>query len=503
MAKATTTIKQTLNHEPDHGLWFAENAVLFNRVCAFYFDVIAAHEKLLDLPNKEALPALEKLTHATASNPTPIMPLSEVAEDIPAMFRRAAINAALGSARSFYSHRARWQKAKEKAEAKGKGKQFHERPPVPPRTWNKSVPLYAGMWKERTDSSMVLKVWTGTCWSWVKVRMTGRDLPRGVEIGSPQLIRKGNQWSLHTPVEKQFKSPGKIEKQVTTNPETRICSVDLNMGEQIAVCTIQTVEGSTLATTFIGGGQRVSGFRKKQLGRIARNRHKTGIIAEGEQDNVHLWKKIRNVDEQTAHFVSNRIVTFAQEQEATILVFEHLGNLKPAKGKYSKRSNDKRAYWMKGRIFKYAKYKAYNAGILTSRVSPRNTSRECARCHRLIARYTEGQPAEGYTMGAPLASCEGCHMRGHADRNASLVIGQRVVARHQNPQEKPPTPLLTKREPKGSGVALPQEVKSRKKPSLSQARHGDSNEHGTAQESETRMVGSAQDIPHQLRFSFE
>jgi hypothetical protein len=32
------------------------------------------------------------------------MPLSEIAQDIPAMFRRAAISSALGSARSFYAH---------------------------------------------------------------------------------------------------------------------------------------------------------------------------------------------------------------------------------------------------------------------------------------------------------------------------------------------------------------------------------------------------------------
>ena len=63
------------------------------------------------------------------------MPLCEVQENIPAMFRRAAINAALGSARSFYSHLARWQKSKEKAEAKGK--KCKDCPPVPPRSWNK------------------------------------------------------------------------------------------------------------------------------------------------------------------------------------------------------------------------------------------------------------------------------------------------------------------------------------------------------------------------------
>ncbi len=191
------------------------------------------------------------------------------------------------------------------------------------------------------------------------------------------------------PLEKQFKSPGKIEKQIKTAASTCLCAVDLNINEQLAVCTIRTVEGSTLATLFIGGGQRVSGFRKKLLGRLACNRKQTGILAQGEQDNADLWRKIRNKDEPLAHLVSSRIVQFAKEHEATLLVFEHLGNLKPEKGKYSKRGNSKRAFWMKGRIFKYCKYKAYSASILTSRVSPRNTSRECARCHSMVARYTE------------------------------------------------------------------------------------------------------------------
>src|SRR5207245_4900927 len=108
---------------------------------------------------------------------------------------------------------------------------------------------------------------------------------------------------------------------------------------------------------------------------------------------------------------------------------------------------------MKGRILRYAKYKAYHAGILTSRVNPRNTSRECARCHSLGARYAEGQPAEGYTYGAPLVACHQCGMRGNADRNASLVIGQRLTQRYQK-QEKPLSALLAKRETKVYGVVL-------------------------------------------------
>ena len=266
MAKAMKTIKESLNYPPQCAEYFTANQALFNRVVAFYFEVLQAHEGVLDLTTKEALTALETLTHATEKNPSPMLPLTEIAEGIPAMFRRAAINAALGSARSFSSSLKKWRTRKEKVQTKqgrkgAKKKAFRERPPVPPRRWNKSVPLYAGMWKERTGSSILLKVWTGTCWSWVKVRTLSRALPAGFEVGSPSLVRKGRLWWLHTPIEKTFTSPPKIAEQLTT-AETRICAVDLNLDEHLAVCTVQTVEGTILATRFIGRGREIAGFRR-------------------------------------------------------------------------------------------------------------------------------------------------------------------------------------------------------------------------------------------------
>src|SRR6185369_2811750 len=141
--------------------------------------------------------------------------------------------------------------------------------------------------------------------------LQGRDIPDGWEIESPQLVLHGSQWWLHTPLTQAFKSPGKVEKQLTTNPDVHICSVDLNIEKHLAVCTIQTVEGTVLATRFIGGGKELHGFRKQLLGRIARKRGKTGIIAENEQDNAALWAKVRHLDEQAAHRVSCRIVDFA------------------------------------------------------------------------------------------------------------------------------------------------------------------------------------------------
>ncbi len=499
--KATKTIKQALAYKPQHTVWFAATQDLFNRVVAFYFGVIQAHPGILELPDKEALTALERLTHATKQNPHPVMPLSAIAHDLPAMFRRAALHAALGSAHSFYTHLAKWRKRKERASLKGKP--FTIRPPVPPRSWNTSVTCYQGMWKHGDGAALLLKLWTGSSWAWVKVRVSGRSLPEEWQAKSPQLVRHGSQWWVHTPIQRDMERPKKVETQITTNPGIRICAVDLNINEHLAVCTVQTVEGTVLATRFIGGGKQLHGLRKRQLGRIARKRSKTGIIAEGEQDNVHLWTKVRALDEDAAHLVSHRIVEFAMAHGAAILVFEHLGHFQPEKGKYSRRANSKRSYWLRGRIFRYAKYKAWNEGIVTCRVNPRNTSRDCARCGALVARYAAGQSAQGYTPGAPLVFCPACQLRGNADRNASMVIGKRLLARYQNrsPQEKPSTPLATERSTKVEGNVRSQDAGRRGGPSTVPARHGTSVEHGTTQDTLSGMEESVSGIPHQLQRS--
>ena len=499
MAKATKTIQQTLSYKPTHATWFRETHLLYNRVVAFYFEIVNAHEGLLELSNKEALTALETLTHATLDNPEPAFPLTYIADSIPAMFRRAAINAAMGSARSFFSSLKKWRNKKAKVEAKGKT--CADRPPVAPRTWNKCVSFYAGMYKDRTDTSILLKVWTGASWAWVKVHTLGRDVENGFELGSPSLIRKGNTWWMHTPIEKSFTGPSKIAIQIT-NSTTVLCGIDLNIGDNIAVCTIQTVEGAILATKFIKGGNRLHGFRKRQLGVIARNRSRTGTIAEGEQDNKAQWTRIHNVDEAVSHRLSIRIVQFAKQYGARILVFEHLSNLKPTKGKYSKRGNEKRAYWMKGRIFSYAKYKAWNESTLTSRVNPRNTSRECARCHAPIIRYAQGMPEEGYIIGTPLMVCPECGKRDNADRNASLVIGQRLLKRYQ---EKPLTSVVRQqKETKVSGATLSQDAKNTKHPSrVAVQRHGERRGHGTAQRETGTMETVSRSIPTQLRLLHE
>ena len=101
---------------------------------------------------------------------------------------------------------------------------------------------------------------------------------------------------------------------------------------------------------------------------------KTGIIHQGFSANK--WQKLPNREIEFSRAVARELVEFAFFNQCSVMVFEHLVNLKPCRGKYSRRSNQKRAYWLKSRVFNQTKDIAYrDYGILTTRVNPRDTSR--------------------------------------------------------------------------------------------------------------------------------
>ena len=358
MAKAAKTHRNSIVFRPGLDAWFSETKALYYRVVAFYFGLYEAHPLLLELSAKEALTKAEQLTHTTARNPHPIWLLVETIEvNIPVMVRRAAINAARGAFKSFQSNRQCWLKGKAKFEARGK--KYTHRPPVPPRSFNFNMPLYGGMCKECTKTSIMLRLYSGQSWPWVKLQLKGDPLPGGWPAHSPLIIRRGRSFWLHTPLEKQIKKPEKAIDQVAHHPVLRVCSIDLNLGDAQAVYPIVQANGTEVATRFIRGGKKLHARRRRLLGQVAVKRSKTGVVAEEEQDNKKVWARIRAIEDNETHRISRWIVAFALAHDATILVFEHLQNLKPQKGRYCKRSNEKRAYWLKGRIVKYARYKGW------------------------------------------------------------------------------------------------------------------------------------------------
>ncbi len=99
----------------------------------------------------------------------------------------------------------------------------------------------------------------------------------------------------------------------------------------------------------------------------------TGIVEKGFGST--MWFGLHNAEIEAGRTYARRIVEFAQTWQCSVISFEHLGSLRPQRGKYSRRSNLKRAYWLKSKVYLQVSRIAYqDYSILTTRVNPRHTS---------------------------------------------------------------------------------------------------------------------------------
>jgi hypothetical protein len=414
----------------------AATKILFNQVIQFYVLLYNTYPELADVASDEIYNAVESITLTTKERSQVLHPLPF---NCPSIFRRAAIKKALGPYKSWRSHYEGWQKQceKQKEKAAKKKKTSLHRPPVLPRGYNFNPVFYSGMWKEDTGDTILLKLWTGKAWEWVKHYYSGYDLSPEWVKASPTIIYQEKKITLNWTVERYTQAKGSIAKQVEENKSLRVCAVDLNLDGDIAVCTIlesnDTGNVRELATLFVKGNSRHQHRRKRLLGKDAVAKSKTNASETQECMNSNLWRKLKNREKHESERVSRRITNFAEKYGATVIVFEHLGNLRPERGKYSRRSNSKRQFWLKSKIYLRTKTKALNDfGILTVRVSPKNTSRVFAYNNSPVWRGNQtsetGFVFTAKGMGVLFLAEDGTIS--NADLNASRNIGLRYIAKH-------------------------------------------------------------------------
>lgn len=411
---------------------------LHRQVVGFYLRFFHDHQELLE--KGDWLRPAEVLTHSTKHNPEPVYPFDREFPNLPSGFRRAAIAEARGMALAWKSNYERWQRRRQKHEEYnrkrvGEGKKpvpFTERPPRFPEETRSWPAYYATELRRLDERHILLKVFTGRSYGYRKaVLLDPLEIPGGYEVGSPRLVKKKHGWELHFPLF-QVRSPVQdqvlrnyfflladalkngnsgrasalkktiVRHLIKTDPSLRICVVDLGL-EYHAVVTVRDTEGRVLAVRFLPGAGD-SRLRKRYLEKLGRLQKETRIIPEGEAFARALWEKIANFNDYLAHRVSRQIVDFAVQHGARVIVFENLKSFRPEKGTRSHRLNQKLGYWLRGRVVRYAEYKALHAGVLVVAVSPVNTSRRCPLCGELsIERY-----APGKENGKKLARCTAC-----------------------------------------------------------------------------------------------
>ncbi len=404
-----------------NGIDLTETKTAFNEVVEFYYYLINTDPSGLDIPVTEngGWRFYELLTIGEdARYPLPF--------DCPCVFRRAAIRKAIGAYQSWHSNYARW--------ANRLHRHKHHRPPVSPRKFNFSPSFDSGMWKEDTGGTILLKIRRNGQWVWVKFEYQGYPIDQEWVKGSPSVVLKGNTVYLTFALERYVPATGGM-KAVMAQDSVRVLGVDIDLDKNAAICTVLETDakGNTveIARHFIKQPSLVK-RRKRDLGQIAKRMRATGITHKGFCKK--WWERLHNREVEMGRAIARLIANLAHGYGCRVIAFEHLGNLTPSKGKYSKRSNQKRAYWLKSKIYLGVKRIAYqDYAILTTRVNPHNTSRLDPWGNQLwrgsifptnLLDYLGYQPGTDWVAGVN-------GYKAHSGLNAARNIGMKAIVRHK------------------------------------------------------------------------
>jgi hypothetical protein len=247
-------------------------------------------------------------------------------------------------------------KRQEKADKKGKVHKPDKAPKLPTSVHDSPTYYKYSMFKEDTGFDVLLKMRVGNGWSWVKFSYFAYDFDNNWIKGCPTIVFKkdGSCW-INWTLERYHIATGGVKAQ----QDKRVCAVDIDLdGDSICVLSVlePDVNGEIreVARTFIKGHNSHVRRRKSDLGRIARKMNQTGVVSQGFCR--QRWDKISNREKSEGYRISSQISKFANQHHCQAIVFEYLKNLRPIRGKFSKRSNQRRAYWLKSKIYEFTSH---------------------------------------------------------------------------------------------------------------------------------------------------
>ncbi len=404
---------------------------------------------------KDRLTWAESVTVATAAHPdiAPVRSFDAVCSGAPRDLRRAAIHAASGAVQSYLSNLRRW----EKTDPRRRG-----RAPKPPQphphltTYAQMAQVHLGDYRH---GFVRLKVFSGRRWEWMnypvqappyfaemleqsdqeRARITalrteqnqrmaaeGRTKRTDTEkralqptpgvwvAQSPTLLHKPDGWWLHVPFEKRTPIVGKAEDRRRAEPDLKVGTVDLN-ADSAAAAAWEGVACRGIRTVW---HRRENAKREKVLQKVARRQKRSGRPIKGEHSNRGLWRYIAGLDAAVAWQVAAAIVTWAVACGLQVLVFEHLRPYRPGHGlSWSRRTNRKRAYWLRGKVLAHVRHLAVCHGILVVERNPAWTSQACPHCSHLGERFSPG--GRGYPSRF---RCGHCGWTGDANIVAALNL---------------------------------------------------------------------------------
>lgn len=403
---STTTYRIKLYKK--HLDWLELTKEYYNLVLKFYYELLYQKQEILELSNQEVMRQLEVMTVGSKRKEhiSPIYPIPY--EKVPLYFRRAAINSAISLMRSYSSKYENWKENKEKSE------------PMPTRYFHSSPVYYKGMYKEFTQESIMLKLWNGENWKWVKYKYDscGHKFNENQIRLSPTIKITSKQCMLHIPVVTPVSDIRTITERI--KDKEKLCAVAVPGNDCLAVCAVFDKNGRNYDTYFIHGGNELKHYKKRLLGKIAKNRFNMGQLDYNKEDNKRYKVKIHHLTDYYAHMASRKIIDYCLENEIKIIAvpfYEAPINFKTKA--YLKTTNYD---WIGRRIISYIKYKAFQAGIVVGTVRPHYLSSTCHICKEPIKKYNDGYSPNKNFYGGKQFLCPNGH-KGNTAWNTAMNIG--------------------------------------------------------------------------------
>lgn len=336
---------------------------IYREAVSFLVDVFNKEWLYLDSFTfaKERFNNAEHLVHSTKDNIAKY-DFDSAFYKFPSYFRRSAITDAIGIVSSYKSNLAKYEL--ERYDAISNGKKFKKREPRLQAKHFKCPTYYKGnMYEEINRDTFKIKIYDGHDWVWTVIKLRNQDLKyienhkKGEEF-SPILEKRGNSYYL------RFAFKYKVDLKNTSLKEQKVLAVDLGLNNS-AVCSLIGFGGTVTKRFFIN--QPVEKDRQNHLlNRLRLKQKEGGKYAK----NSKLWAKINNLNEEIVNKTVNQIVKVAYENNADVIVFEHLD----FKGKKPKNVSQKLQMWAKRTIQSKVEHKAHSFGMRVNRINPKNTS---------------------------------------------------------------------------------------------------------------------------------
>ena len=394
---------------------FDDTINIYRSALSFYINICYKEwDYISTLKSKYRINYIERITHKISKSPDIKYDFDSSFYKFPSYLRRAAIAEAIGYVSSFKSQLKNYNESDKKA----KQPTLNLNPSSYPVLYDK------GNWIKLSDGKARIKIYRNNDWVWLDINYDIKPLYSskkyrfaGYEELSPTIRKYGKKYFLNI----GFKNKVKL-----TDSKDIACSVDLGINTS-ATCSIMTSDGTVIARSFINQASEKDRLNSL-LGKLSKATRNSGI----KNSKPNLWRKINNVKKHIAIDTMNKIIAFAQTNNATVIVFEHLGKMKVPKGFYgARRLRFKLQYWTRQFIYHKTLEKAHSLGLRVSRVSAKNTSRLAYDGSGMVSRG-EIDPTKLY-KNKPSKNYSICKFTTgkiyNADLSASYNIGARYFIR--------------------------------------------------------------------------